>query len=186
VPRDRGCYVRLLAPMVFVFCGALALSACGGSSTPRVLTSADIPSYLGVRPMGSASLSVPLQVVARSHDCTTAGVVVFRTGAINGNPSTAKSLQVVSAALSCPSAADAEGTYGILVTGTGGGRSVPGLGDEAKLFNLSKSAGDRLYQVVWRQGNHVGLVDVGGPPNATRVTASLTQLLSRRALARVS
>jgi hypothetical protein len=105
---------------------------------------------------------------------------MFRTsgqGALMANAATAKSFEIVSTALSCLSAA---GVQGII---TGGGRSLSGIGDEAKLFNFSSGV-DRQYVVVWRQANQVGVVGVDGPRNATRVTANLTELLARRAAAR--
>src|ERR1700686_845667 len=127
--------------MVAVSAVALHLSACSGGSTPGVLTSADIPSYLGVHPTSTGSQSVALRALTRSRGCRNVRFAVFTQsaqGALQGNPATAKSLAVLSTAVSCPDTADAQSLFGVLVMRSGGGRSVAGLGDDAKLFNVSK------------------------------------------------
>ena len=173
-----------VTPLVAVFAVALDLSACSGRSTPGVLTSADIPSYLGVRPTSNGSQSVALGALTRSRGCRNVRFVVFTQsaqGALQGDPATAKSLAVLSTAVSCPDTADAQSLFGVLVMDSGSGRSIPGLGDDAKLFNVSKRGIRRAFDVVWRQGNQVDVVSLGGPTNAKRVTTSLTELLARRA-----
>jgi len=178
--------VRSLGLTLVALLGAsLVLSACSTSSRPGVLSRADIPSYLGVSVShsGSAGMLLP---VAQFHGCKTVGVVFFSASVPNelqGNPTVSKAPGIVSVAVSCPSVADAQKAFRTFLTGTGG-RSVSGLGDEARLFNVSKGGSDRLYIVGWRQSNQIGAVDVGGPPNDKRITPALAELLARRAVAR--
>jgi hypothetical protein len=178
--------VQSVGVTLVVLVATLALSACSSSQPPRALTQADIPSYLGVRASPTARSAGVLQPVARFHGCKTVGLAVFTASVRNelqGNPTVSKAPGIISVAVSCPSVADAEKAFRTLVTGTGG-RSVSGLGDEARLFNVSKRGSDRLYMVGWRQNNHIGAVDVGGPPHDTRITPELAELLARRAVAR--
>ena len=169
---------------VIAFTAASVVSACGGSSTPGVLTQADIPSYLGVRSTSSTlgEIGAPLP---RTHGCKATGVAIFTApvrDAISALPNVAKSPAVLSAALSCPRATAAQGVVGAFVTGRDT-RSVPGLGGRAKLVNLSRGGMDRDYEVIWRQGNEIGSVDLGGPPSDKRITPALVELLARRAAA---
>lgn len=163
---------------------AVALSACGGSSAPGVLTRSDIPSYLGVHATSSTLAEVGVKV-PRTHGCKTSGVAIFTASvrdALSGLPNVAKSPAVLSTVISCPRAAAVQGVLNTSVAGSS--RSVPGLGSGAKLVNLSRSGMDRDYEVIWRQGNQIGAVDLGGPPRDSRITPALVELLARRAAAR--
>jgi len=179
--RQWGLVVRL----AIVLLAAQVLSACSSSPPPGVLTQADIPSYLGVRSTSSTLAEVGAPV-PRTHGCNTSGVAIFTApvrGAFSGLPNVSKSPAVLSTAMSCPRAAAAVGVLSTFVTGRSS-RSVPELGRGAKLVNLSRSGMDRDYEVIWRQGNKIGAVDLGGPPSDSRITPALAELLARRAAAR--
>jgi len=166
--------------------GALTLSACSSAPHVGVITQADIPSYLGVSASPTARSAGVLLPVARFHGCKTVGVAVFTASVPNelqGNPTVAKAPGIISVAVSCPRVADAREALRTFVP-TIGGRSMRGLGDDATLVNASRDGSDRLFDVVWRQGNQIGAVDVGGPPNDSRITSALAELLARRAAAR--
>ena len=167
---------------MIAFAAAVALSACGGSSTSGVLTQSDIPSYLGVKANRSAS-DAERKREARTPHCTVTGVVVFSVPgkAVKAqSPLVSSAPTVLSADLSCVSVADARSAFNLIKDG---GQAVPGIGNEALLINVG--SGDGVgYAIGWRQGDRVSLVSVGGPPNDKRITAALAELLARRVAAR--
>ena len=190
---------------MIAFTAAVALSACGGSPTPGVLTQSDIPSYLGVKLNRSASASQARQT--RTPPCNTDRVAVFTVPGQRINeqalaPATAP--QVTSASLACPNASTLDVAYRTTATGLaslyGSGRAVSGVGDGAKLFDVGRvapaTAGEarlylpgkvsmaRAYLVIWREHDHAQVVLVSGPSGDKRITAALAELLARRVAAR--
>jgi hypothetical protein len=177
--------IAAVTPALAVLGAALAVSACGGSATPGVLTSADIPSYLGVKANPSAAASEARSV--RPAPCKTAAVDAFGVPARHANTrSRIVSTRpfIVSVALTCDSVSQAQTAFNLIKKG-GDGHALAGIGDEARLINVTEAT-QRVCTVGWRDGNQVGVVFVLGPIKDTRITPALTELLARRAIARAS
>jgi hypothetical protein len=167
--------------VVFVtFAGLLA--ACSSRSTPGVLTSADIPSYLGVKANPDAAASQARNV--RPAPCKTAGIDAFGNPAGRSNTRSGVTPQpfVVSVSLTCDSVSQAQTAFK-MIKGVSDGHDVVGIGDEARLINVTEVT-QRLCGVGWREGNQIGTVLVLGPIKDKRITPALAELLARRAAAR--
>lgn len=163
--------------LVATLTAAVALSACSSSSQPGVLTQADIPSYLGVKPNQSESVSMR---DVRAAPCKPADDVVFDS----------KETTVTSVALSCASVSQAQQYFNTIKVGANGypvhgikGHTLSGVGDEAWLVDVG-SNDLRDYIVGWRQGDRVSLVMIEGPSTDKHITPALAKLLARRAAAR--
>jgi hypothetical protein len=176
--------VKTVAKLLAVLCTALALSACG--SSPRgLITSADIPSYLGVQANPSFSASQESQESATPH-CQKARVADFSVPGIGLKPGSllkkAIAPEIVNVDTSCDNASSAHSAFETAVNGIGG-HSVVGIGNEARLANVS-GKGARAYFVGWRQDNQVGFVLIAGSPSDNRIGPGLAELLAHRAVAR--
>jgi len=169
---------------VVVLGAALVLAACG-SPARGLLTSADIPSNLGVQANAAFSASQESQLSSTAH-CKRAGEVVFNVPGKGVQPGSlltaAKAPEIVNVYTSCDSTGHAHAAFAAAVKDLGG-TSVPRIGDEAKLLDLSNS-GERAYFVEWRQNTQVGLLLVAGAPGDARITSGLAETLARRAVAR--
>jgi hypothetical protein len=167
------------------FVGAMALSACSNSSTPGVLTLADIPSYLDVTANSAATASEGRAVGTTPH-CTKAGVVVFTVPGWRvpkrGLLTSANAPVVVSVDDVCVTSSDAHAGF-TSDSGVGVVGPVPGIGNEATLLDLG-SGPQRMYLVGWRKGNQFGAVGVLGSAKNDRITPALAELLARRVAAR--
>jgi len=168
--------------LVIGFGVVLALSACSSSSSPGVLTPADIPSYLGVRANPSAFAAEDRKEAAPPY-CSKAGFVPFT---VPGKPLDtqipAAYPAIVSTNLVCANTYDAHKLYRSTIT-LNRGRSIVGIGNEATLINFDTKA-ERYYEVFWRDNNLIGEVTVIGPHGSNRITPALAELLARRAAAR--
>jgi hypothetical protein len=176
--------IRHAAQLLSIFGTALALSSCG-SSPLGLLTSADIPSYLGVEANPSFSASQENQESATPH-CQKAGVADFSVPGIGHKPGSlltnAKAPEIVSVNASCDNASSAHSAFETSVKGIGG-HSVVGIGNEAKLANVSGKS-ERAYFVGWREHNQVGFVLIASSQSDNRIGPGLAELLARRAVAR--
>jgi hypothetical protein len=163
---------------------ALALSACGGSSTHGVLTSADVPSYLGVAPNASATADYGNRLIAPTG-CQTAGVAVFSIPgkAVNAAklPSSANGPVVSEILSSCTK-------QSTLYRDFIGGVSEPifGFGEQADLVDNGGGGfgGGLLWSVSWRNGEHFGIMSLSGPGSDRRLGLKLDELLARRGAAK--
>jgi hypothetical protein len=177
---------RLVGLFLLTSTVAVALSACGGSSIPGVLTSAEIPSYLGLTANPSATTTAAHQQRTDDH-CKKAGAAVFTlpgwtppmTGSILSMTKSDSGPIVVSVDESCSSPSDAHMAFKSDAAGIG--QQIDGIGDEATLLDLS--AGQRSYEVAWREGSQIGAVLVVGLTNDNRITHALVELLARQAAA---
>jgi hypothetical protein len=164
----------------------VALSACS-SPTSGVLSSADIPNYLGVKynPSASASASASAARSVRHVPCNPTTDAVF-DGFKKPYPPT-----ITSTAFSCASDSQAQRYFNATKVGAKSdpipgakGHSVRGIGDEAWFIDQGRASDLNFYTLVWRQGNRVRLVSVEGPISDKRITPALIELLARRAAAR--
>jgi len=171
-----------VAWLIVALIPAVALSACGSSLTPGVLTQSDIPSHLGVKlnPAESAS-----EAQVRSAPCKVAASVVFDGSKKPYSPT------ITSVGLSCASISQAQQYFNTTKVGGNGyplpgvrGHSVPGIGDDAWFIDQGRESDLRFYTLVWRQGDRVSLVSVEGPVSDKRITPGLAELLARRVAAR--
>jgi hypothetical protein len=174
--------VRSLGVTLAAFLGAsLALSACSSSPTPGVLTSADIPSHLGVKANPSATADYASRLTV-PQSCKTVGVAVFSVPGMRLNeavlPTSAHTTAVTSVVLSCASESETRTSFGTAV-----GASVPGIGDEAEWLNEGVVGGGRFYAILWRKNDKLGNVSVAGPTNDSHIGPGLAVLLARRAAA---
>lgn len=174
VSRHRSVGVWLL----IAFTGAVALSACGGSPTPGVLTQAEIPSYLGVTAHPSVPSSAAGVVQSILH-CKRVNLELF---AVPGKLSRfGASPVIISSLQSCATIADAKSVFPF---SRGSGHAVKGIGNDAELVgNGISPQGVRADLIEWRDGSHVGLILLEGPPSDKRITPALAELLARRAAA---
>jgi hypothetical protein len=184
-PRSLDAHrVGLIARWMAVLGAVLALSACG-SSPPGLLTSADVPSYLGTSFNSTVSASEE-GLLSPTRQCQRAGVAVFSVPG-RGVPFGAvlkqvKAPEILSVNTACDSTADARAFFQTSVR-LYGGDSVSGIGNEAELVMLGRDGG-RAYFVGWRKNNYVGFVVAAGSPDDTRIAPALAELLARRAVAR--
>jgi hypothetical protein len=159
------------------------LAACSSPSAPGVLTSTDIPSYLDVKANPSATVDYAGRL-SPPHRCTTVGVAVFSVPSQPLNmsilPTSAQTRVVTTARISCANVSEARASFG-----TAAGVSVSGIGDEAQWLNEGVAGGGRFYAIIWRKNNQLGNVSVAGPKDDSRIGPGLTELLARRAVARV-
>ena len=175
--------------LMIAFTAALALSACGGQSTPGVLTQADIPNNLNLVANPSASVGATQEAGSERH-CKKAPFAVFTAPGqaipkANGISSMvrlplARGPYVVSGDYSCTTWSDARTAF--KSDGEGSGHPITGIGDEARLQVLSTNG--RVCEVEWREANHFGAVVVIGSTNEKRLLPALTEMLARRAAAR--
>jgi hypothetical protein len=173
--------------LAFCFGIAVALSACGGSSSLGVLTSSDIPSDLGVQANESATAITAHRDGSERH-CERAGIAVFtvpggkipKAGIVLNMITSASGTIVLSADYSCATPSDAHKDFKSDVRDAG--RQIAGIGDEATLLHLS--APQPRYLLEWRKGNQIGGVLVVGPTKNKHITPALAELLARRAVAR--
>jgi len=168
--------------------GALALSACGGSSTPSMLTQSDIPSYLDVK-VDDKSAFQPSEV--QTAPCKGANGVVFDGSWRHLKPGPSYIPTVTSIAISCSSVSQAQRFFVARKIGGKGypgagtvGHSVPGIGDEAWFIDDGSNAYLRDYSLVWRQNDRVSSVAVEARGSEKRITPALVELLARRVAAR--
>ena len=175
--------------LVIGFGGALTLSACSSSPPPGVLTQADIPSYLGVRPNPSATAAMARQAGRPPVHCTTTGLVLFsvpgqRVDTSTRPPERTQTTPIILASgVSCISVSYAKALFKETAFSFPGASRVTGIGDEATLVNISDVL-NRFYIVQWRDNNQGGLIWTVGPPSDKRITSGLAELLARRAAAR--
>jgi len=165
-----------------IFGSLFALSACGSPSSPG-LTSADIPSYLGVTTDSSATAAWSNRL-SPPHGCKKAGVAVFTVPGKPLNsllvPGPAHSPAVISMVLSCATTSQARQSFA-----TAFGASVSGFGNEAKWLNKGVTPdGDQVFAIAWRKDRQLGTVLVAGPVGDTRIGPGLTESLARRAVAK--
>lgn len=134
---------------------------------------------------GSLSSSQDSQLSPTPH-CSKAEDAVFAVPGMGAPPGSllvkAKDPEIVTVDQSCDSTADAHAVFETSVKDIGGS-SVPGIGNEANLVDLSSKT-ERAYFVGWRQDNQVGIIVVVGAPNDARIGPKLAELLGRRAVAR--
>jgi len=178
---QRPNWVSLLT----VLTAAITLSACSSSSTPGLLTQADIPSYLGVKLNPSASASEARHGGNLAPGCRAAGNAAFGVPGVHivtKLTATSKSPAILNGVESCSTTSKAHDVYATFVKYLIG-RSVTGVGNEAKLTNLSGTLA-RGFGIVWRTNNQVALIEVEGPTHDKRITPALVELLARRAAAR--
>jgi hypothetical protein len=165
--------------LVAVFAVGLTLSACG-PSTPGVLTSADIPSYLGVKSNPSAAASGARAITLAP--CKTGAIDAFgvqaRSGIVSRGPF------IISVGFTCDSVSQAQTAFKLFKTGRDG-HALGGFGNEAWLVGVRGSTGQE-YALGWRQGSRVSIVLLEGRLTDKRITAGLVELLARRAAARAS
>jgi hypothetical protein len=169
--------------LVALFGSALALSACSSPSTPRVLTSADIPSYLGVKSNPSATASGARSVSLAP--CKTTAVDAF--GVTGKHKNTGHEIVapfIFSVAFTCDSISQAQTAFK-LIKGGRDGHAVAGIGDEAWINGLRGSAG-QMHALGWRKGSRVSIVLLEGKSTDKRITAGLAEMLARRVVARSS
>ena len=164
-----------------IFVSLFALSACG-SPRPPGLTSADIPSYLGVTTDSSATAAWSSRL-STPHGCNKAGVGVFTVPGKPLNsllvPGPVHSPAVISMLLSCATTSQARRSFATAV-----GASVSGFSDQAKWLNKGVTPdGDQVFAITWRKDRHLGTVLVAGPVGDTRIGPGLTESLARRAIA---
>lgn len=107
------------------------------------------------------------------------GRTIPKTGSILSMVRSGTGPIVVSADYSCTTPSDAHMAFKSDV-GDNGPR-IAGIGDEATLLDFS--AGQRSYDVEWREGNQIGAVIVVGPTKDKRITHALVESLARRAAA---
>jgi len=146
---------------------AVSLSACT-SPPPSVLTIADIPSYLGVKPNASASVEYASRVNPPSH-CRTTGVAVFSVPA--------KPLD--EALLPASSQAPVVSAVDWLCSKKG-----PSSGWQISSQNEGMGGGGWYLGVIWSQGDRMGAITVAGPVGDRRLSMGLADMLARRAAAR--
>jgi hypothetical protein len=187
VPRPLFRFRSVGIGLIVALIAAVALSACGSSSTPGLLTQADIPSHLGVRLDQSESAYATRIEPSQTGHCAKIGINYFDVQGTRENDTTrvpvvTKSPEVSSSSLSCKSTSDAQDMLSDGVTHYHE-RSLSGIGNEAWLANASQP-GERHYVVFWRQNNDVGSVTILGTPNDKRITPALAESLARRAAAR--
>jgi hypothetical protein len=174
--------------LIIALTAAVALSACGGTSTPGVLTQSDMPNYLGLKANPSAAATATRLETPSGPHCNKAGVAVFtvpgwrvpKRGNILDARGSGFSPIVISISFSCATSSDAHRAF---KSGASfAGRPIAGIGDEATLLDLS--AGQRSYALGSRKGNQFSAVFVFGPTKNKRITPALVELLARRAAAR--
>jgi hypothetical protein len=170
--------LRSVGVWPLIVTAAVALSACGSSPTPGVLTQAEIPSYLGVTKNPSLAAS-EAKVVASIHRCKRAVLEFFtvpgKLSRIEVTPA------IVSFLESCATVAD---TKSVLPIGRDDGPTVKGIGNEAELVASGISPERvRVESTGWRDDSQVGLILLEGSPTDKRITPALVELLARRAVA---
>jgi hypothetical protein len=157
---------------------AVALSACGGTSTPSLLTQSDVPSNLGVKSDPSAAATLERQDKSPPA-CKKAGTAVFGPHPLSTHLPT--SLLVVNVDWSCTSPSTTKKAFDIFLKQLGG-RMVPGIGNEAALANTGGDAEfERSFTVDWYENTRVGALIIQGGPKDKRITPALAELLARRA-----
>jgi hypothetical protein len=188
--------MRTGVSLTLLFGAALALSACGGSSTPTGLTNADMSSYLDVQlnassfntVAGGAGFAVPLRF---GHDtCPVLYHQAFippgRVGeALGGEGDTISYPNILTLGYRCDDESTASTAFRSL---NEHGQSVTGIGDRASLLNLGRMdtqsyPNSRVYVVAWTQGQFLGFVELAGAENDSHITPVLVERLARRAVA---
>lgn len=170
---SRG--LGLLIPLMGTVSAALALSACAKSHSFSLLTSANMPSYLGVAANPSVTINYAGRLTA-AHGCKMIGVAVL---SMPGKPVDAAVL---------PASAEFPVVTEVLATctskppiGAHGAVPVSGIGNMAVWAYRGTAGGGRLYSILWAKGNQYGTVTVAGPTGDDRIGPGLAELLAHRA-----
>ena len=186
---------RRLAVLAMGLSG-ISFAACGAAS-PLVLTSADIPSFLGVHAnpgvfttvAGGEETVMPMPI-GPHEQCPewyhNAFVPPGRHGeaaAGEGVPITYAEVMIL--AWHCADLSQARLGFHLLSDSR---QSVTGVSDQAAILNRTDDSNDgypdsRVFIIDWREGQAVGALELAGPDSDKRITPALAELLARRAAA---
>jgi len=162
---------------------SLAMSSCSPPSS-GTLTSADIPSYLGVTRDSAFSTSYARQVAAPPR-CRQEGLIAFsapkRRVASGSQESEAGSdLRILSAEFSCTNVTEAHNAVesGALISAPNL-ESVPGIGDEAVIESIV-SPKAREYSIAWRKSTTIGLLLIFSAGTEQKMAEALAESLAER------